>query len=162
MRTGPANVFLTCAMWFNSPMKVMLPEGSFQSSSAGGTKIRSGAVWMLSAERFGTKVSGRGYNARPLGHRSGSILGSISSLYLAPCMRQCCSPTVMSISFPFPVVALILSTSYSAGPSSPSTDGDDIYIGRSETAMWMRAVSSWVCVLLYIWSLLAPVLMPDW
>ena len=48
-----------------------------------------------------------------------------------------------------------------AGPSSPSTDGDDIYIGRSETAMWMRIVSSWVCMLLYIWSLLAPVFMPD-
>lgn len=48
-----------------------------------------------------------------------------------------------------------------AGSSSPSTDGEDIYIGRSETAMWMRIVSSWVCMLLYIWSLLAPALMPD-
>ncbi|KAN0120796.1 Serine incorporator/TMS membrane protein [Russula decolorans] len=47
------------------------------------------------------------------------------------------------------------------GPSSPSADGDDIYIGRSETAMWMRIVSSWVCMLLYMWSLLAPVFMPD-
>jgi len=37
----------------------------------------------------------------------------------------------------------------------------DVYIGRSETAMWMRIVSSWVCMLLYIWSLLAPVFMPD-
>lgn len=48
-----------------------------------------------------------------------------------------------------------------ANPSSPSTDIDDVYIGRSETAMWMRIVSSWVCVLLYTWSLLAPVFMPD-
>lgn len=38
---------------------------------------------------------------------------------------------------------------------------DDVYIGRSEVAMWMRIVSGWVCMLLYIWSLLAPVLMPD-
>jgi hypothetical protein len=37
----------------------------------------------------------------------------------------------------------------------------DVYIGRSETAMWMRVVSSWVCIALYIWSLVAPVLMPD-
>jgi hypothetical protein len=64
------------------------------------------------------------------------------------------------------VGALITYTSYlrnfiSAGSSSPSTDGEDIYIGRSETAMWMRVVSSWVCMLLYIWSLLAPVFMPD-
>jgi hypothetical protein len=36
-----------------------------------------------------------------------------------------------------------------------------VYIGRSETAMWMRVVSSWVCMLLYMWSLLAPVFMPD-
>ncbi|CCM03091.1 uncharacterized protein FIBRA_05211 [Fibroporia radiculosa] len=38
---------------------------------------------------------------------------------------------------------------------------DDVYIGRSEVAMWMRIVSSWVCMILYFWSLLAPVLMPD-
>lgn len=37
----------------------------------------------------------------------------------------------------------------------------DVYIGRSETAMWMRIVSSWVCMLLYIWSLVAPVVMPE-
>jgi len=36
-----------------------------------------------------------------------------------------------------------------------------VYIGRSETAMWMRVVSSWVCMLLYMWSLLAPLIMPD-
>ncbi|KAI5122556.1 hypothetical protein M0805_005283 [Coniferiporia weirii] len=46
-------------------------------------------------------------------------------------------------------------------PGSTNPDGDDVYIGRSEVAMWMRVVSSWVCMLLYIWSLLAPVLMPD-
>lgn len=46
--------------------------------------------------------------------------------------------------------------------SFSSSDQDEIvYIGRSETAMWMRVVSSWVCTLLYIWSLVAPVLMPD-
>ena len=38
---------------------------------------------------------------------------------------------------------------------------EDVYIGRSEVAMWMRVVSSWVCMALYIWSLMAPVLMPD-
>jgi Serine incorporator (Serinc) len=36
-----------------------------------------------------------------------------------------------------------------------------VYIGRSETAMWMRVVSSWVRMLLYTWSLLAPLIMPD-
>jgi hypothetical protein len=27
--------------------------------------------------------------------------------------------------------------------------------------MWMRIVSSWICVALYLWSLFAPVLLPD-
>ncbi|KAG8950289.1 hypothetical protein FRC03_012916 [Tulasnella sp. 419] len=45
-------------------------------------------------------------------------------------------------------------------PSDPNPD-DDVFIGRSAVAMWMRVVSSWVCILLYAWSLLAPVLMPD-
>jgi hypothetical protein len=44
------------------------------------------------------------------------------------------------------------------GPVDPDSN---IYIGRSEVAMWMRVVSSWICMLLYIWSLLAPVFMPD-
>lgn len=46
------------------------------------------------------------------------------------------------------------------GPADESKD-NDVYIGRSEVAMWMRVVSSWACILLYIWSLIAPVLMPD-
>jgi len=37
----------------------------------------------------------------------------------------------------------------------------DVYIGRSETAMWIRVVSSWICMFLYIWSLIAPVIMAD-
>ncbi|KAG8687975.1 hypothetical protein FRC09_013177 [Ceratobasidium sp. 395] len=45
-------------------------------------------------------------------------------------------------------------------PDNPDPN-QDVYIGRSETAMWMRVVSSWVCILLYIWSLVAPVFMPD-
>jgi len=36
-----------------------------------------------------------------------------------------------------------------------------IYIGRSEMAIWMRVVSSWVCIVLYGWGLLAPLVMPD-
>ena len=47
-----------------------------------------------------------------------------------------------------------------ADPKGPDND-NDVYIGRSEVAMWMRVVSSWTCILLYIWSLIAPVLMPD-
>ncbi|QRV89754.1 membrane protein [Ceratobasidium sp. AG-Ba] len=45
-------------------------------------------------------------------------------------------------------------------PDNPDPN-QDVYIGRSETAMWMRVVSSWVCILLYIWSLVAPVFFPD-
>ncbi|CAA7265559.1 unnamed protein product [Cyclocybe aegerita] len=47
-------------------------------------------------------------------------------------------------------------------PISGPVDPDyDVYIGRSEVAMWMRVVSGWVCMVLYIWSLLAPVILPD-
>lgn len=44
--------------------------------------------------------------------------------------------------------------------ASPDPNAD-VYIGQSEVAMWMRVVSSWVCMLLYTWSLIAPVLLPD-
>jgi hypothetical protein len=36
-----------------------------------------------------------------------------------------------------------------------------IAIGSSATSMWMRVISSWLCIALYAWSLIAPVLMPD-
>jgi len=45
-----------------------------------------------------------------------------------------------------------------AGPVDPDFD---VYIGRSEVAMWIRVVSGWICMVLYIWSLLAPVVLPD-
>ena len=34
-------------------------------------------------------------------------------------------------------------------------------IGRSYWASWVKIVSSWVCYLIYGWSLLAPVVLPD-
>ena len=37
----------------------------------------------------------------------------------------------------------------------------DIYIGQSEMATWMRVVSSWICIVLHRWRLLAPLAMPD-
>ncbi|KAK7043659.1 Membrane protein tms1 [Paramarasmius palmivorus] len=43
----------------------------------------------------------------------------------------------------------------------PVDSNNNVYIGQSEVAMWMRVVSSWICMLLYMWSLLAPVIMPD-
>ncbi|KAK7690729.1 hypothetical protein QCA50_005828 [Cerrena zonata] len=58
-------------------------------------------------------------------------------------------------------VAMLLTDWNVVKQSGPSNPDDDVYIGRSEVAMWMRVVSSWLCMLLYLWSLLAPVLMPD-
>lgn len=53
-----------------------------------------------------------------------------------------------------------------ADPHHGDSDGDlsgapVVSIGRSATAMWMRFVSSWICIAIYAWSLVAPVLMPD-
>lgn len=60
----------------------------------------------------------------------------------------------------------VISTSPVDHPVDPITDlmtraEPDVYIGRSEATMWMRVVSSWLCYLLYIWSLVAPLVMPD-
>jgi len=59
-------------------------------------------------------------------------------------------------------VAMLLTDWNVVSTEQGGAEADEIvYIGRSETAMWMRVVSSWVCMLLYMWSLLAPVFMPD-
>lgn len=36
-----------------------------------------------------------------------------------------------------------------------------VKIGRSTVTMWMRIISSWVCLAVYGWTLLAPVLLPS-
>ncbi|KAG8832560.1 hypothetical protein FRC17_001123 [Serendipita sp. 399] len=50
---------------------------------------------------------------------------------------------------------------WSSDQNGPDDGGSTIYIGRSDVAMWMRIISGWISILLYAWSLLAPVVMPD-
>lgn len=43
-----------------------------------------------------------------------------------------------------------------------SSDSKDfIDIGRSAAAMWVKIVSGWICYALYLWSLVAPIVLPD-
>lgn len=65
--------------------------------------------------------------------------------------------SVVSLDLPF-AHRNVVSKHPITGPADPDSD---VYIGRSEVAMWMRVVSSWVCMLLYMWSLMAPVFMPE-
>ncbi|GAA5876336.1 hypothetical protein JCM8547_008887 [Rhodosporidiobolus lusitaniae] len=62
--------------------------------------------------------------------------------------------------------SFLLSSLSSSASSLVSTVMDDggatpVRIGRSHVAFWMRIVSSWVCLALYAWSLVAPVVAPD-
>lgn len=34
-------------------------------------------------------------------------------------------------------------------------------VGRTYWASWVKIISAWVCYVIYLWSLIAPVLMPD-
>ncbi|KAL2173862.1 serine incorporator/TMS membrane protein [Thermothelomyces heterothallicus CBS 202.75] len=40
-------------------------------------------------------------------------------------------------------------------------DADFATVGRTLWASWVKIVSSWVCYAMYVWTLIAPVLMPD-
>lgn len=74
--------------------------------------------------------------------------------------RLVCSSHSLPLCFSYPPRRNVVSTRPLPDSGTPDPN-QDVYIGRSETAMWMRVVSSWVCILLYIWSLVAPVFMPD-
>ncbi|KAJ9061501.1 Membrane protein tms1 [Entomophthora muscae] len=45
--------------------------------------------------------------------------------------------------------------------SLSSESKEFIDIGRSYAAMWVKIVSGWICYSLYIWSLVAPIILPD-
>jgi hypothetical protein len=40
-------------------------------------------------------------------------------------------------------------------------DGDFATVGRTMWASWVKIVSSWVCYAMYIWTLVAPVVVPE-
>ena len=46
-------------------------------------------------------------------------------------------------------------------PTEGDGDGDFVRIGQSYTAVWVKIVSGWLCIIFYGWSLVAPVMMPD-
>lgn len=43
----------------------------------------------------------------------------------------------------------------------PETQGDFAPVGRTYWASWVKIISSWVCYTIYLWTLIAPVVMPD-
>ena len=47
-------------------------------------------------------------------------------------------------------------------PKDDSTkDGDFAAVGRTYAATWIKIVSAWFCCLLYIWTLIAPIVLPE-
>lgn len=43
----------------------------------------------------------------------------------------------------------------------PEVQDDFVAVGRTYWASWVKIISSWVCYAIYLWSLLAPVILPD-
>jgi hypothetical protein len=43
----------------------------------------------------------------------------------------------------------------------PDADGDFAPVGRTYWASWVKIISAWVCYAIYLWSLVAPLALPD-
>lgn len=54
-------------------------------------------------------------------------------------------------------VATLLTMNY----EDSTRDGDFATVGRTYWATWVKIISSWVCYVLYIWTLVAPVVLPE-
>jgi len=55
----------------------------------------------------------------------------------------------------------MLMTDWIYKPDVLSQDWSSGTVDQGEGAVWVKAVSSWVCVALYLWTLVAPVCLPD-
>ena len=44
---------------------------------------------------------------------------------------------------------------------SHDSGSNTIALGDTTASVWVKIVSSWVCVIMYAWSLLAPICLPD-
>lgn len=40
-------------------------------------------------------------------------------------------------------------------------DGDEKKLLQNDSSMWVKIFSSWVCAGLYVWTLVAPIVLPD-
>ncbi|OMH81382.1 Membrane protein TMS1 [Zancudomyces culisetae] len=63
--------------------------------------------------------------------------------------------------FIFCVAAMYMAMLLTNWNSIDANSGDFIIIGRSMAAVWVKVVSSWACVALYVWTLVAPVVLSD-
>ncbi|KAI7868753.1 serine incorporator/TMS membrane protein [Spinellus fusiger] len=52
-------------------------------------------------------------------------------------------------------------TTEDAGSPLEQDPTDLVRIGQSYTAVWIKIVSGWLCHVIYLWSLVAPIVMPD-
>ena len=43
----------------------------------------------------------------------------------------------------------------------PESTDDFVAIGRTYWASWVKIISAWVCYAIYLWTLIAPVVLPD-
>ena len=81
------------------------------------------------------------------------VIFAIAAMYVAGLLTDWYVST--GSAWPYTYDRAIISTSPVPGSShEPSaSDEPDVYIGRSETTMWMRILSGWICYALYSWSL---------
>ncbi|PVV00819.1 hypothetical protein BB560_004785 [Smittium megazygosporum] len=61
----------------------------------------------------------------------------------------------------FCIAAMYMAMLLTNWNSIDANSGEFIIIGRSMSAVWAKIISSWLCVILYSWTLLAPILAPD-
>ncbi len=54
-------------------------------------------------------------------------------------------------------VATLLTMNHEDG----KTEGDFISVGRTMGATWVKIVCSWACYAMYVWTLVAPIVLPD-
>lgn len=54
-----------------------------------------------------------------------------------------------------------IATLLTQGYEDSKRDGDFATVGRTYWASWVKIVSSWFCYLMYVWTLIAPVVLPD-
>jgi hypothetical protein len=40
-------------------------------------------------------------------------------------------------------------------------DGETKTLTQNDGSMWVKIISSWICVGLYTWTLVAPIILPD-
>ncbi len=164
------STYLVFSSVVNEPTNSCNP---FQSSGTKSTTVVLGAIFTFVAILYSTSSAATKSaaltgieieSAEPLIGGNPPTSSNFNGNYPEDDEKDGCLYSYAFFHFVFGLACMYLSmllTDWNNLETVESNQGQFVRVGSSWAAVWVKIVSSWVVILLYLWTLLAPIVLPD-